>query len=134
MAITVGIADDSKAFRSHLKRRIKSLKAVEILGEAASIEETRQLLQATPLDVLILDYRFPERNGTELLAELTKWREKPLVIVCTNFAQPEYRKICLAAGADYFFDKTFQFQEMLDLLSCLSSKRADRELRAGPNT
>jgi DNA-binding NarL/FixJ family response regulator len=39
------------------------------------------------------------------------------VIVLTNEAYPEIRNRCLDAGADYFFDKSTEYREMVTVLS-----------------
>jgi DNA-binding NarL/FixJ family response regulator len=39
------------------------------------------------------------------------------VIVLTNEAYPEIRNRCLDAGADYFFDKSTEYHEMVTVLS-----------------
>jgi hypothetical protein len=41
---------------------------------------------------------------------------RPLIIVLTNFPYPRYRQICLEGGANYFFDKSAEFDRVIDVI------------------
>ena len=43
------------------------------------------------------------------------------VIVFTNYAFPQYRDRSLSFGADYFFDKSREFDRVRDVLTDLAS-------------
>ena len=45
-----------------------------------------------------------------------------IAIILTSFPYLQYRQTYLAAGADYFFDKTQDIQKMTDLLDGLAAK------------
>ncbi len=34
----------------------------------------------------------------------------------TNYPYPQYRKKCMDAGADFFFDKSTEFHKVIDVL------------------
>lgn len=38
----------------------------------------------------------------------------------TNFPFENYRQVCHNAGADYFFDKSNEFEQMIDILKSLT--------------
>ena len=44
-----------------------------------------------------------------------------IVIMLTNHSGPEYRRACLDAGANFFLDKTNEFQKIPDILDQLKS-------------
>ena len=67
--------------------------------------------------VLILDMAMPGRNGYDVLQAVKQHPSAPLVIVLTN--HPAYRQRSLDAGANYFFDKSAEFDNFLHLLERL---------------
>jgi DNA-binding NarL/FixJ family response regulator len=42
----------------------------------------------------------------------------------TNFAHDQYRKKCLQLGADYFFDKTTEFDRVIEVLRQLPGENS----------
>ena len=124
--MNVGIADDSSSFRAVLRRSIEVSETIRVVGEAASLPEAKELLRNENMDVLILDYRFPDGTAIEVLNELAGIQEKPLVLVCTNYMFPKYREKCLALGAAHFYDKTYQFHELLGTLDALHRTNTGR--------
>jgi len=51
-------------------------------------------------------------------------------MVLTNDPTPEWRSTCFRAGADFFFDKSMEFQRLIDIIAGLALGRAasDRQL------
>jgi two-component system, OmpR family, response regulator len=45
--------------------------------------------------------------------------QKAPVIVLTQYPNPAYRERCLEMGADYFFDKSTEFDRVMELLVIL---------------
>lgn len=80
-------------------------------------------------DVAILDIRLDGDSGIETLKKIKKSRPETKVIMFTNYAYPQYEKKCKAFGADYFLDKSTQFDKATEILNALilsapvSSKR-----------
>jgi hypothetical protein len=50
-----------------------------------------------------------------------------VVIVLTNYAYPQYRDRFLASGADYFFDKSAELDQMLQALDSLRYRFMHRQ-------
>jgi len=67
---------------------------------------------------VVMDLFIPtDREGFILLAEIKKIiklkRLKTKIIVITASSKKEYRQLCLAKGADYFFEKSSGWQTLL---------------------
>lgn len=92
---------------------------IEIVGQAANIKEAKQLVSQLHPDVVILDIQMPGGSGIKLLQQLKKEPDCPRILMITGSAFPQYRKKCLAAGADYFFDKSTEFEQLLNTVSNL---------------
>lgn len=73
-------------------------------------------------DVAIVDVRMPRRSGIDLLADIKNMQDILKVIMLTNYYTPETREKCFRQGADYFFDKSGEMEEVISVLRDL--KRA----------
>jgi DNA-binding NarL/FixJ family response regulator len=61
----------------------------------------------------------PGGNGIEVLREVKKMSPAPSVIMFTNYAHAQYRKKCEEAGADFFLDKSTEFDKLPQTLEHL---------------
>lgn len=112
----VFIADDSILVRERLADLISEIEGVELVGQAGNGHEALEAIQRLEPDVVILDIRMPGANGIQVLEAIKKYAKAPLVIMFTAFPYPQYRKRCLEAGADFFFDKNTEFEELVTVL------------------
>jgi DNA-binding NarL/FixJ family response regulator len=69
---------------------------------------------------VILDIRMPGGSGIDVLENIKKTNAAPVVIVLTNYPYPQYRKKCMALGAEYFFDKTTEFEKVTEVIENLT--------------
>src|SRR5207342_476991 len=75
-------ADDEAVARKGLRALLASEPDVSIVGEAATGEETEQLLGAVNPDVLLLDIQMPQKSGLDVVAGIEP-AALPLVIFVT---------------------------------------------------
>jgi DNA-binding response OmpR family regulator len=68
----------------------------------------------------VLDIQMPRGTGLDVLKNIKHGGEGPMVVVLTNFPYPQYRKRALEFGADFFFDKTTEFEKLRDLFGQLT--------------
>ena len=115
----VFIADDSAVLRERLATMLADLLGIEIVGQAGEGFEATELIQKLKPDVVILDIRMPGGNGINVLKNIKKDEPAPTVIMLTAYPYPQYRKKCLEARADYFFDKSTEFNEVTKVLKQL---------------
>jgi DNA-binding NarL/FixJ family response regulator len=59
----------------------------------------------------------PSGSGISVLEEVKRRGKSPVVIMLTNYPYPQYRKKCMDAGADYFFDKSNEFHKVTEVLA-----------------
>jgi len=110
------IVDDSPVVRERLTALLAELEGVEVVGQAQDVVGAVAAIRALRPDVVTLDIRMPGGNGIEALAEVKKVQPAPIVIMLTNYPYPQYRKKCLDAGADYFLDKSTEFEQVAQIL------------------
>lgn len=121
---TVLIVDDSELLQTRLANMLRDIAGVELIGQARSAMEASRLLKEITPDAVILDIRMPGGSGIDLIAGIKKLPRPPVVIVLTAFSYNELRNKCAALNADYFFDKTKEFECVSDILRSLRDKQA----------
>jgi CheY-like chemotaxis protein len=85
MTITVLIVDDSKLARIVAAKAISGLQPDWSRLEATNAEEALQVIASRQVDVALLDYNMPGRNGLELATELRALRPSmPIAIITAN--------------------------------------------------
>jgi len=82
------------------------------VGQAEDAPTSLDAIRQTQPDVVILDIRMPGGSGIDVLRTLKKMTPAPAVIMLTNFAYVQYRTKCEEAGADFFFDKSTEFDKV----------------------
>ena len=117
----VFIVDDSPVVRERLANLIGELSDVSIIGEADIAFEAIQTIAKCKPDIVVLDISMPGGSGLYVLEKIKKDLPAPVVIMLTNFAHEQYRQKCLQLGADHFFDKTTEFQKVLEVIRDLPS-------------
>ena len=114
------IADDSSGIRERLGNMISEIAGAEVIGCAKNgLEAIDGITHLNP-DVVILDIQLPIRNGIEVLHSIRHRQITSKVIILTNYPFPQYRQRCIEEGADYFFDKSTEFEKVQTLLEQLS--------------
>jgi DNA-binding NarL/FixJ family response regulator len=118
----VFIADDSQVIVERLADLLSDVPGVELVGQAGDVPEALHCIQQLNPDTVILDLQMPGGSGLDILRAIRPERTSLCVLVCTNFAYPQYREECLAAGANYFLDKSTEFEKIPAILGELVQK------------
>jgi DNA-binding NarL/FixJ family response regulator len=118
--VRVFIADDSSLVVERLVAMLAELQHVEIIGHAADARAATQSIRNLKPHVVILDLHMPGTSGFEVLRNIKRERPKIIVMILTNHADNQYQKMCLAAGADFFLDKSGQFNMIPELFQTLA--------------
>lgn len=113
------IADDSEILRIRLIDMLSEIEGIKIIGQAQESLEAIESIQKLNPHVVILDIRMPQVNGIKVLEAIKKDDQSPTVIIFTNYPYPQYRKRCMELGADFFFDKSTEFEKLVDTVKYL---------------
>ena len=95
-----------KALQTQLRNRRYSVAAAEDLKGA------RKILRRDAFDLVFLDVRLPDGEGTELLEELTARSDGPMVVMMTGFGSVESAVECMQVGAFDYVMKPFSFDQI----------------------
>ena len=113
------IADDSKMIRERIIAMISVIAGVEIVGQAENSGEAIVFIEVLKPDVVILDIRMPGGGGIEVLKKIKQKKIEIVKIILTNYPNSQYKKKCFELGADYFFNKSTEFNKITGVLSNL---------------
>ena len=114
---TVIIVDDSPLIVKRLVDMLNELPNLEWIKNAGNYSEGLQLINEHQPRVLLLDINLPDKSGIELLRICKTSNPGTKVIMITNQANEYYRKLCLKLGADYFIDKSKEFEQIAEAIS-----------------
>ena len=95
---------------------IRSLGERFVISEAGSADEAMTVAVRERPNVTILDIRMPDGSGIDVLRALKKERGNSIVVMLTNYPYPQYRKTCMDEGADFFFDKSTEFERVIEVV------------------
>lgn len=101
MGTTVLIVDDSKLARIVLGKVVTALQPDWQRVEASNAEEALAIIDAQPVDVVIIDYNMPGRDGLALAEELRgRFPDMPIAVATANI-QDEIVARARAANASF---------------------------------
>lgn len=108
--ITVGILDGAELIKTRLLSAIDEMEAFVLM------DLNMQDVESIEADVVILDIHLLNGESLPLIRQLKSLPRPPLVIVFTLNVNTQSQFMCWQAGADYFFDKAYDFERLTAVL------------------
>jgi DNA-binding NarL/FixJ family response regulator len=118
-AKSILIVDDSLIITERLQVLLRGLDNIGSIECARDYSLALQLLTATSFDIVLLDINLPGKSGIELLRHIKATCARTIVIMLSNQSGRFYRDICNRLGADYFVDKSAEFEDVPVIISSL---------------
>lgn len=117
----VFIVEDSPAVRERLVEMIREVEGVEVVGEAGSFDAAVAGITTTLPDVAILDIKLADDGGSgiDVLNRVKRLLPELKAIVLSNYATPQHVKASADTGAEYFLDKSADFERISEILEQL---------------
>jgi len=115
--LRVLLVEDSPVIRESVVELIEANGRARVAyatdSELAAVNE----LKENSYDVVIVDLRLREGSGFGVLRALQQQQPQSLTIVLTNYTSAAIRKRCAELGVKWFFDKSTEFEGIVDLIS-----------------
>ncbi len=126
---SVLIIEDEASVRSALAARLAQQGYAA--RPAKTAEEGLEALEAGGVNLVLLDYRLPDADGLELLAQIRRdWPEVPAVMM-TAFTNVDLAIQAIRSGAYDYVSKPFSLDEMMVVVDkALEAHRLRSEVRA----
>ncbi|CAN7613930.1 response regulator transcription factor [Trinickia sp. LjRoot230] len=124
--LKVFVVEDSLLVRERLAARIEPpVGRARVVGEAEDVETALRGIAASDPEVVIIDLRLTDSHGIDLLHALRSRTDSIVTIVLTNYSTHVFREASFIAGADYFFDKTTEFDLAMDTIERLAREKSE---------
>ena len=114
------VVDDSPAVRRRIAALLREVAGVAEIDEASDAAAALAMAEARAPGLVVLDLHLGGPGGLHVLASFKRLPLAPSVAVLTNDASDAHRRECLAKGADYFFDKSKEFEAVVSVASELA--------------
>ncbi len=119
--IRILVVDDERVVRDGC-RRVLSGKGYEVLGSEDG-KQALDLLEAEPVDLMLLDLKMPVMGGEQVLEHVRAHRPDIPVIVITGHGTVDNAVECMKKGAYDFVTKPFQVEQFLLTIGRAVDKR-----------
>jgi DNA-binding NarL/FixJ family response regulator len=138
MTIRILIADDHGIVAEGLKSLAEAEPDIEVVGIVADGREAVQHARESKPDVVVMDMSMPELNGADATRAILQNDPACRVIVLSMYAEREYVRRALKAGAMGYVVKRSAAKELVDAIRAvhagqryLSPRVADVVIEAG---
>ncbi|MCH8069046.1 MAG: response regulator transcription factor [Candidatus Marinimicrobia bacterium] len=128
------LVDDSDIIRQAISNILSKVEGIASIREVSNVKKALILINDYRPDVVIMDIHLRNGNGLNILKFIKEKFSNIMVIILTNDALPEYRKICDDFGADYFFDKSSEFEKIVDVINKTKNTNNTQHNRKGKET
>ena len=115
------IADSNEEFSANLAEALAANADFAVLGTAADGEKAVEFLEATPVDVLILDLTLPKLDGISVLKKANSLEKAPQSIVLSGFLSDYIGAMTENLGVRYYMSKPCDLSAVCERVREISS-------------
>jgi DNA-binding NarL/FixJ family response regulator len=113
----VFIVEDQPWFRVQLEELVAGVPGANLVGSADTAQGAITAISATQPDVVLLDLKLAAGTGFEVLRTIHARTPTIRMLVVTSFPTAGVKKACMIGGADGFFDKLLELDQVRDTLA-----------------
>ncbi len=124
MTVRVVVADDHPIVRDGLRALLASLPDMEMVGEATTGREAVRSAVADRPDVIVMDLRMPDLDGTTATAEICRVAPDVAVLVLTMLDDDDSVFAAMRAGARGYLVKGASQQEIVRAITAAAAGEA----------
>lgn len=120
------LAEDSALLRKEIERALDEIAGVKRIVLTSSVAETREAVSGEAFDLLVLDFALGDGTALDLLNDppASLAGGLPPVIILTIHASTALFERCLEAGASHCFDKTAEWDGLLEVIGQMAGGSA----------
>ena len=122
MTLRVLLVEDSPLLAERLRESLDDLENIEVVGVVADEASAVAAARTERVDVIVLDLQLKEGTGFGVVQRLGK--ERPKIIVFTNYMLPEYQRRANALGVEYFLNKSVDYERLPQLIQELGAAQS----------
>ena len=114
MPLRVLLVEDSAVLAERLREALGTIENVEVVALVTDESAAVAAARSSEIDVIILDLQLKEGTGFGVVQRLGK--NRPTIIVFTNYMLPEYQRLAQAMGVEYFLNKSRDYERLPQLI------------------
>ncbi len=122
------VVDDAPETLEVLRRNLDS-EGYRVLT-APGVAEALAVLDATPIDVVVTDYKMPKTSGLDLVRHVRENLQDTEVVMITGYASIEGAIEAIKTGAEEYLSKPFTDDELFEAVRRALEKRSRRRAAA----
>lgn len=116
MTMKLLIVDDSELIRIRLIGLLDGIPHIEAIHTADTLAQTLESVRRVLPTLVILDLHFPDGNAIQIINTIKVLAPGVQIAMLTNDASEFNRRKCLAIGVGWFFDKSTEFESLLEVV------------------
>ena len=120
------LVDDHQVVREGLRRMLELEKDMEVVGEAATVEEALTQAELLSPNIVLMDIKMPGRDGIEATRLLKKRQPACQIIMLTLYE--EYLVQAIEAGAEGYLLKDVKRDELVRAIRAVHQGRSPLNL------
>jgi DNA-binding NarL/FixJ family response regulator len=117
----VAICDDHAIVRKGLREILAETPEIQVVGEAGNWQDLLALLAGNGVDLLLLDISMPDRNGLDILKQLSRDWPTLRVLMLSMYPEEQYAIRALKAGACGYMTKESALDELVKAVRKVSA-------------
>jgi two-component system, NarL family, invasion response regulator UvrY len=121
--IRVVLCDDHAVVRRGIRDTLSEAVDIQVVGEAGSYAEVREVLRTAACDVLVLDLNLPGRGGLEVLSSVRDAGVPTKVLIVSMYPEDQYAIRCRRAGAQGYVNKAGDPGELVNAVRTVAAGR-----------
>ena len=122
---SVLVIEDSPMIRDSLVEIINADAGRCVTATTDNEQDAVAIVRRGEVDIAIIDLQLRHGSGVGVLRQLDADRSV-LKIVLTNFSSPLMRQRCIDLGADFYFDKSREFELVVQVIDAWMHRRSRR--------
>ena len=115
------LADDHTLVRAGIRALVEKLPGVKVVGEAKDGREAILIARELEPDLVLMDIAMPGLNGLEATARISKELPKVRVIILSMYANEEYVREAIEAGASGYLVKRSAAVELEQAITAVAA-------------
>lgn len=129
MTIAIVLADDHGVVRAGLRLLLESQPDFKVVGEATNGRAALQLVAKLRPQVAVVDIAMPEQNGVEATRQIRAEYPETQVIILSMYANLEYVRRALRAGARGYVLKESAGDELIEAVRAVHAGQRHLSLK-----
>lgn len=116
------VVDDHEFAREAVVAALDSEPSLEIVGQAGSVAQAREVIGRFEPDVVVLDLNMPDGSGREIVEHFREALPEVRCVIFTSSIEPRQEEALLEAGAAAVVLKSLRGTDLLDAIGRAGSR------------